>query len=134
MITIIANSIAVPLIFVGILFFIVGTIGLLRFPDIYCRIHATTKCDTLGAGAILIALAIYDHQFFISIKLILICVFIFIYSPTTAHILSRTAFRMGIEPWKKQIDISYLDEQKDKSLDVSSDNKQIVENDRRKKA
>lgn len=109
MLTIIANSITVPLIFVGILFFIIGTIGLLRFPDVYCRIHATTKCDTLGAGAILISLAIYEHQFFISLKLFIICILIFVYSPTIAHILSRAAIRTGVIPWKKEIDVTYMD-------------------------
>lgn len=111
MISVFANSIVVPLILVGILFFIVGTVGLLRFPDIYCRIHATTKCDTLGAGAILLAMAIYEHDFFISLKLILIAMLIFFYSPTIGHIISRTAMRTGMKPWKKEENIVYVDEQ-----------------------
>ncbi|MBI5208321.1 MAG: monovalent cation/H(+) antiporter subunit G [Candidatus Firestonebacteria bacterium] len=109
MIEIVINSLTIPLIFVGVFFFIIGTVGLLRFPDIYCRIHATTKCDTLGAGAILIAVAIYEHNLFVSLKLIAICFLVFVYSPTIGHIVSRTAYRTGIVPWKKKIDISFKD-------------------------
>ncbi len=44
----------------GMFFFMIGVIGLLRLPDVYSRMHATTKCDTLGASAILMGLAIYS--------------------------------------------------------------------------
>ena len=47
---------------VGALFFLVGTVGLLRLPDFYSRTHAATKCDTLGAGSLLLALAIFNGR------------------------------------------------------------------------
>ena len=56
---ILVHTLTVALSLTGALFFLAGTIGLLRLPDFYSRVHAATKCDTVGAGAILLALAIH---------------------------------------------------------------------------
>ncbi len=73
----------------GTFFFLVGTLGLIRMPDVFCRMHATTKCDTLGAGLILLALMIHRGMSLISIKLLLIIIFIWITNPTAAHIIAK---------------------------------------------
>ncbi len=91
----------IALLTIGIFFFLVGTLGLLRFPDIYCRLHATTKCDTLGAGAILLALALYEPSFINIIKLMLIAIFVLISSSTSGHAISRSCLKRGIKPWTK---------------------------------
>ena len=59
--TVIANTISIILTLLGIFFFIVGTVGILRLPDFYCRTHAATKCDTLGAGSILLGVVVYEQ-------------------------------------------------------------------------
>jgi multicomponent Na+:H+ antiporter subunit G len=91
---------------VGTFFFTTGTIGLLRFPDFYTRMHATGKCDTLGALLSLIGLALfilYDHfslmGFLTSIKLIFIAVFILLANPTATHAIARAAHDIGMKPW-----------------------------------
>lgn len=73
-------------------FFLVGTVGLIRMPDVFSRMHATAKCDTLGAGLALLSLIIYRGLDVISIKLIIILIFIWITNPTAAHIISKTAY------------------------------------------
>lgn len=83
------------LIFSGAFFFAVGVIGLLRLPDVYTRLHATTKCDTLGAGLILLGLCLQGN-IFIAIKLLLIIVLLWIANPTAAHVISRSAYLSGI--------------------------------------
>lgn len=77
-------------IFTGVFFFVVGTIGLLRFPDTLSRIHAPTKCDTLGVGLIICGLVIYNGISVATVKLIFILVFIWFTSPTAASAISRT--------------------------------------------
>lgn len=73
-------------------FFLVGTIGLIRMPDAFCRMHATTKSDTLGAGLALLALIIYRGFDVISIKLLIILLFVWITTPTAAHIMAKAAY------------------------------------------
>jgi multicomponent Na+:H+ antiporter subunit G len=79
----------------GLFFLIVGTIGLLRLPDLYTRTHATTKCDTLGAVSILIGLAIYSGDIFTGLKMVSITIFIFIANPTAAHVIAKAAYLSG---------------------------------------
>ena len=60
MLTAITNLISTIFILAGLFFVLVGTIGLLRFPDFYTRMHATGKCDTLGEGLMLVGLMVYQ--------------------------------------------------------------------------
>jgi len=89
----------------GIFFMLVGTIGLLRFPDFYTRLHATGKCDTLGGGLIIIGLLIY-HLFhyagtpLVPIKLLFLVMFIFIANPTATHAIMKAAYQTGLKPWR----------------------------------
>lgn len=92
----------------GLFFFTTATIGLLRFPDFYSRMHATGKGDTLGLLLSLIGLAIYNlhHEFcwlglVQSIKLIFIAIFWFLANPTATHALLRSAFESDLMPWTK---------------------------------
>jgi len=82
---------------VGLFFLAVATIGLLRLPDVYNRLHATTKCDTLGAGLVLLSLAL-QSEMAVAIRLALLIIFIVITNPTAAHVIARAAYRTGITP------------------------------------
>ena len=77
----------------GAFFFFVGTTGLIRMPDVFCRMHATTKCDTLGAGMILVGLMIFNGFSMISLKLLLILIFIWLTNPTAAHIIAKAEYK-----------------------------------------
>ncbi len=94
----IRNIISILLLSIGSFFFIIGFIGLNRFNDPFTRLHATTKCDTLGSGSIILGVILYQGIDFTSLKLILIIAFIFISNPTAAHILSKATHRHGIKP------------------------------------
>jgi multicomponent Na+:H+ antiporter subunit G len=100
------KAISVVFILVGCFFFTTGTIGLLRFPDFYARMHATGKGDTLAVLIVLIGLSIYHaaHHGAIldSIKILFIAVFMFLANPTSTHAISRAAFRCGVKPWTKE--------------------------------
>ncbi len=81
----------------GLFFLFVGTVGLLRLPDVYNRLHATTKCDTLGAGLILLSLAVQCTAP-VAVRLALIIIFIIVTNPTAAHVIARAAYNTGIKP------------------------------------
>jgi multicomponent Na+:H+ antiporter subunit G len=83
----------------GLFLFATATLGLLRLPDFYTRLHATGKGDTLAALWSLIGLAVYHGFTLTSAKIIFIAVFMFLAQPTATHALSRAAFRCGVQPW-----------------------------------
>ena len=103
------SVLAVIFIVTGIFFFTTATIGLLRFPDFYTRMHATGKGDTLGALLVLAGLALYnlDHGFsvaaiLVSIKILFITVFIFIANPTATHAITKAGLDCSVKPWEKK--------------------------------
>ena len=83
----------------GYFFFTTATLGLLRFPDFFSRLHATGKGDTLAVLLQLVGLAVYHGWTITSVKIVLIAVFMFLAQPTSTHAISRAAFRCGVAPW-----------------------------------
>lgn len=79
----------VILLFSGLFFFLVGTIGILRLPDVLSRAHSAAKCDTLGAILSLSALVVLEGMSFTSIKLLTIIIFVWITSPTATHLIAE---------------------------------------------
>ena len=86
---------------IGTFFFFGATVGFLRFPDFYSRMHATGKGDTLGTLLCLIGLAFYNGLSLVSVKIILIAVFVFVAGPTSTHAILRAAFDSEVAPWTK---------------------------------
>jgi multicomponent Na+:H+ antiporter subunit G len=86
---------------IGCFFVVVSSIGIVRFPDFYSRMHPAGKADTLGQAMILIGLMIYEGFSLVSIKLLFIILFIFIANPTATHALANAAYMAGIKPWEK---------------------------------
>jgi multicomponent Na+:H+ antiporter subunit G len=86
----------------GLFFFLAATVGLLRFPDFFCRLHATGKGDTLAVLLCLIGLSVYEGFSFNTLKILFIAVFMFLAQPTSTHAISRAALRCGLEPWTKE--------------------------------
>lgn len=101
------NALIIFFLVLGMFLFTVGVIGILRFPDFYSRLHAAGKSDSLAAVLIVIAVALYNLQEFsfgnllVSLKILLIAVFIYIASPTATHAITKTALVIGVIPWTK---------------------------------
>lgn len=76
----------------GLFFFLVGTIGIIRFPDVLSRIHAAAKCDTLGALLCLTGLIIFNGLNMSSLKILLVLVFIWITNPTATHLIGKAVY------------------------------------------
>ncbi len=104
----ILDSIVIVFISIGVFFLAAGTIGFLRFPDFYSRMHATGKCDTLGIFLSCTGIALYNLEgglslanILVSVKIMFIALFWSLGGPTATHALLKSAFKAGIMPWTK---------------------------------
>lgn len=78
--------------FGGLFFFMVGTLGIIRFPDVFTRAHSAAKCDTLGAVLCLTSLVVLKGLSMVSLKIILILIFVWIASPTATHLIVKAEY------------------------------------------
>lgn len=92
------NIVSGLLIAAGVLFYAAGTIGLLRFPDVYSRLHALTKADNLGLGLLVLGLILRTADVFMALELVLIWLIGLISSATAGYLIANTAVRLGIHP------------------------------------
>jgi multicomponent Na+:H+ antiporter subunit G len=97
------------LIIIGILFDIFGCIGLVRFPDVYNRLQASTKCVTLGTILLLVGVAVVSGLGPIASRAVICAVFIMITSPTAAHAIAKGAYAAGVELWDKSVVDKYAE-------------------------
>jgi multicomponent Na+:H+ antiporter subunit G len=79
-------------------FCIVGAIGLLRMPDPYTRLHASSVVDTLGVGLILVGLILQAGFTLISAKLVIIGLLVFFISPVAGHAVARAMIHRNVKP------------------------------------
>lgn len=87
--------------FLGCFFILSGSIGLIKLPDVFSRIHAAGLIDTLGTGFVILALIIYSGFSLVSLKLFLIPLFILFTSPISSHAISLFAYESGHKPKAK---------------------------------
>jgi len=90
--------VATAFVVVGTFFGLVATVGIIRLPDLYSRLHAASKSDTLGSVLSLVGLAIVLGLSTESMKLVFLLVFLFVTSPTAAHAIARAAKEQEVEP------------------------------------
>jgi len=98
MIELILDLISAGLLAAGSIFVLIGAFGLIRLPDFYTRLHAAGITDTLGAELILLGLMFQAGLSLVTVKLILISLFIFFTSPTATHAVANAARVMGLKP------------------------------------
>jgi multicomponent Na+:H+ antiporter subunit G len=79
----------------GLGFFVAGTVGMLRFPDVFSRLHALTKADNLGLALIALGTAMLAADGSVTLKLVLIWFFVALASATSGHLIARHALRAG---------------------------------------
>ncbi len=96
MMSTIQAAVVTALIALGSFFLVVGTVGLLRLPDVYNRMHATSKATTLGSASILLAGFVYFVPDGAALTSLVGILFLFLTAPTGAHFMSRAAQKMGV--------------------------------------
>jgi multicomponent Na+:H+ antiporter subunit G len=87
------DAVSAVLILLGLGFYLAGSIGLLRLPDLYSRLHALTKADNLGLGLLSAGLALLSQELFTAAKLLLIWLAVLAAGAASAHLIARHARR-----------------------------------------
>ena len=94
------ENLSTLLLLIGGIFFFAGTVGLLRFPDVYTRLHALAKADNLGLGFIVLGLLLQASSPATALKLVLIWLLALAASATVGFLIARRARQNGIVPWQ----------------------------------
>jgi len=97
---------------IGISFDFFGCLGLLRFPDIYNRLHSSIKCVTLGTSSILFGLFLYKGFGPEGVKALLCILFLMLTAPVSAHVLARSAHKSGVRLCKDSVCDKYAEDNK----------------------
>lgn len=105
-----SEIIGVAFIVLGLAFDIFGCIGLIRLPDVYNRLQATTKCVTLGTCSILLGTFVLKGFCPTGIKALLVAIFLLLTSPVAAHALARGAHKSGVKLWEKSVCDKYAED------------------------
>lgn len=86
----------------GAFFMISGSVGMLRMPDFYTRLHPAGVTDSLGAPLILLGLMIQNGFTLFSVKIILLMLFLMLTGPVATHVVARSAMVCGLKPFVKE--------------------------------
>ena len=104
------NGLIIFFLLFGALMSLVASLGCLRLPDLYTRMHAATKSGTVGIMGIVIAMMIQLDDASVIFRGILVILFFLLTAPVAAHMIGRSAYRSGVALWDK----SSVDEYKTK--------------------
>lgn len=86
------------LLLIGAGFGLVGALGLIRFPDVFTRMHAASKAGTIGSGFCLLAVAVNEPSFDVTTRALAGIFFFLLTAPISAHLLARAAIKAGYLP------------------------------------
>ena len=103
MIELLQNVLVGSMMIIGALFALVASIGVLRLPDLYTRMHAASKAGTLGSGLMLLALAIYAQDHGTVTRALAGIAFLLLTAPISAHLLASAAHTAGYRLWAGSI-------------------------------
>jgi multicomponent Na+:H+ antiporter subunit G len=105
------DTIGMVFIGIGLAFDVLGSLGLVRLPDVYNRLQASTKCVTLGTCSILFGTFLISGGFTpMGLKALLAIVFLILTSPVAAHAVSRGAHRAGVKLWEGSVVDRYAED------------------------
>ncbi len=96
------------MIIIGAAFSLIAALGLIRFPDVYTRMHAASKAGTLGSGVVLIALGIYSDDIGTLTRSFAGVIFFLLTAPISAHLLAKASYAVGY----RMSELSVVDEMK----------------------
>jgi multicomponent Na+:H+ antiporter subunit G len=88
---------------VGGTFCLLAGIGIIRMPDVYTRMQASTKAGTLGIACIIIGVAIHFGEALTGLEAALVIAFLFLTAPIASHLIARAAYILGVSPWDRNV-------------------------------
>ncbi len=95
-----AQNLSALLILLGALFMFIAALGVARMPDLFTRMHSSTKSATLGVGLIMLGAALHFGEIGMTMRVVAIIVFVFLTAPVAAHMLGRAAYFAGVPLWE----------------------------------
>ena len=122
--------------FIGVFFTLLGGVGILRFPDVYTRLHAGTKCTTFGSIFLILSIVILGLKTWylgdtngsvLAIHSTIALIAILLTNPTGAHAIARAAHRSGVKPVDAVVD--HLKEKNDKKQGINKTEVETLEED-----
>lgn len=113
------NYISGILLIIGAAFTLVATIGLIRLPDIYSRMHSASKVGTVGSGAMLIALAVHSDDLATVMRALAGVAFFLLTAPVAAHLLAKASYSAGYRLWEGSVQDDMT------SADVGADHQDV---------
>src|SRR5665648_22687 len=105
----IIEIISVVFLLIGVVFVALGMLGLLRLPDVYNRMHATTKIATLGTCSIMLSVLLRSGFDAMGLKAITVGVFLLLTAPVGAHMIGRAAHRHGVKLCEESVIDEYVE-------------------------
>jgi multicomponent Na+:H+ antiporter subunit G len=100
---IVLDALSWAFILAGVFFIVTGALGVVRMPDVYCRLHAAGMTDTMGAGLILVGMCFQAGLTLITVRLLMIWAFLLVTSPVGTHALARAALSGGVKPYQAPV-------------------------------
>lgn len=98
---------------IGSLLMLLAAIGLLRFPDLFTRMHAATKVGTVGIIFMVLSVAVFFGDFGLTVRAFLVIAFFFLTAPIAAQIIGRSAYIIGVPFWEKTVCDEFAPEARD---------------------
>lgn len=92
----ILNFLSNIILIIGLFFVFLGMLGLIRLPDVYNRLHSTTKIGTLGAFSVMLSILLKVGFNAMGLKAITVGLFLLLTAPVAAHMIARAAHRHGV--------------------------------------
>ncbi len=117
-----SEAIGIVIMLIGLAFNVLGCVGLVRLPDVYNRLQASTKCVTLGTCLVLVSVMILaGGSGALICKAFLCLLFILITSPTAAHALAKGAHASGVKLWKESVTDRYAEDGEPETVQQEED-------------
>jgi multicomponent Na+:H+ antiporter subunit G len=92
----VADFVVHALVLVGVALTLLASVGLVRMPDLYTRLQASSKASTLGAGCALLATAVQFPEASVEVRAALVILFLFATTPIAAHMIARVGYLTGV--------------------------------------
>lgn len=105
----------------GLAFMLVGAVGIVRFPDAFNRLHASSKCSTLGLLGLLLGAVFHIGTIAVTTKAALTVLFAFVATPIGSHILAKAAHIDGLKQWRKTLSDELAEDARDRQPDDDDD-------------
>lgn len=97
------DLVAAAILLVGLFFMFLGAVGIARFPDCYSKMHASSKCTTLGLTGMLLAVCLHLGDTAVVSKAVVTVVFTFVAMPIGSHLLAKAAHHVGVPLWDRTV-------------------------------